>query len=96
MAGSLTHRGRCHGCALLSALARCSLSQQVFWSLLLETGRITVSVLFLIVATTFFSRMLACLPMALAEFLIDGSKTVTGLDANHPGRVSSPHKAIDE
>ncbi|UUP15634.1 TRAP transporter large permease [Nitratireductor thuwali] len=61
--------------ALLIALARRSLTLKSFWSLLLEAGQITVSVLFLIVAATFFSRMLAMsgLPMALAGFLIDGS-----------------------
>src|SRR5690606_6565529 len=61
--------------ALLIALARRSLTLKSFWSLLIEAGQITVSVLFLIVAATFFSRMLAMsgLPMALAGFLIDGS-----------------------
>lgn len=61
--------------ALLIALARRSLNWPRFWSLLVETGQITVSVLFLILAATFFSRMLAMsgLPAALAEFLIGGS-----------------------
>ncbi|BCH28624.1 C4-dicarboxylate ABC transporter permease [Mesorhizobium sp. L-8-10] len=61
--------------ALLIALARRSLTPSSFWSLLVETGQITVSVLFLIVAATFFSRMLAMsgLPLALAEFLIGGT-----------------------
>jgi tripartite ATP-independent transporter DctM subunit len=60
--------------ALLIALARRSLTPSSFWSLLVETGQITVSVLFLIVAATFFSRMLAMsgLPLALAEFLVGG------------------------
>jgi C4-dicarboxylate transporter DctM subunit len=61
--------------ALVIALLRRSLTPSRFWSLLVETGQITVSVLFLIVAATFFSRMLAMsgLPAALAEFLIDGA-----------------------
>ncbi|TWG93501.1 tripartite ATP-independent transporter DctM subunit [Mesorhizobium sp. J18] len=61
--------------ALLIALVRRSLTLSSFRSLLVETGQITVSVLFLIVAATFFSRMLAMsgLPMALAEFLIGGT-----------------------
>lgn len=61
--------------ALGIALQRRSLNPSKFWSLLVETGQITVSVLFLIVAATFFSRMLAMsgLPTALAEFLIGGT-----------------------
>jgi C4-dicarboxylate transporter DctM subunit len=58
--------------ALLIALQRRSLTLLKFRALLVEAGQITVSVLFLIVAATFFSRMLAMsgLPTALAEFLI--------------------------
>lgn len=58
--------------ALAIALARRSLTPGKFWSLLVETGQVTVSVLFLIMAATFFSRMLAMsgLPNALAEFLL--------------------------
>lgn len=61
--------------ALGIALQRRALNRSKFWSLLVETGQITVSVLFLIVAATFFSRMLAMsgLPTALAEFLIGGT-----------------------
>ncbi len=61
--------------ALGIALQRRSLDRAKFWSLLVEAGQITVSVLFLIVAATFFSRMLAMsgLPAALAEFLIGGA-----------------------
>ncbi|MEW5420498.1 TRAP transporter large permease [Amorphus sp. 3PC139-8] len=61
--------------ALAIALLRRSLTPRVFWNLLVETGQITVSVLFLIVAATFFSRMLAMsgLPNWLAETLLDGS-----------------------
>ncbi|CAG0980587.1 MAG: TRAP transporter large permease subunit [Rhizobiaceae bacterium] len=61
--------------ALGIALQRRSLTRSTFWMLLVETGQITVSVLFLIVAATFFSRMLAMsgLPTALAQFLINES-----------------------
>jgi tripartite ATP-independent transporter DctM subunit len=61
--------------ALGIALQRRSLTRSKFWTLLVETGQITVSVLFLIVAATFFSRMLAMsgLPTALAQFLINES-----------------------
>jgi tripartite ATP-independent transporter DctM subunit len=61
--------------ALGIALQRRSLTPAKFWSLLIETGQITVSVLFLIVAATFFSRMLAMsgLPTALGEYLVGGA-----------------------
>ena len=55
--------------ALVVALLRRSLTPAQLLVLLVETGQITVSVLFLIVAATFFSRMLAMsgLPAALAR-----------------------------
>jgi tripartite ATP-independent transporter DctM subunit len=61
--------------ALVIALMRRSLDASRMWSLLVETGQVTVSVLFLIMAATFFSRMLAMsgLPNALAEMLLGGS-----------------------
>jgi C4-dicarboxylate transporter DctM subunit len=61
--------------ALVIALMRRSLDPKSFWRLLLEAGQITVSVLFLIMAATFFSRMLALsgVPNALAEVLLEGS-----------------------
>lgn len=60
--------------ALVVALARRSLGPKSFWNLLVETGQITVSVLFLILAATFFSRMLALsgVPRSLAELLLTG------------------------
>jgi tripartite ATP-independent transporter DctM subunit len=60
--------------ALVIALARRSLSGRSFWNLLVETGQITVSVLFLIMAATFFSRMLALsgVPRELASLLLSG------------------------
>ncbi len=60
--------------ALVIALLRRSLTGRSFWNLLVETGQITVSVLFLIMAATFFSRMLAMsgLPAHLAGALLAG------------------------
>ena len=61
--------------ALVIALVRRSLTGRVFWNLLVETGQITVSVLFLIMAATFFSRMLAMsgMPQALADTILASS-----------------------
>ncbi|PCI87416.1 MAG: C4-dicarboxylate ABC transporter permease [Hyphomicrobiales bacterium] len=58
--------------ALVIALLRRSLTLKIFWNLLVESGHITVSVLFLIMAATFFSRMLAMsgLPNMLGEILL--------------------------
>ncbi|MBO0347398.1 TRAP transporter large permease [Roseibium sp. CAU 1637] len=58
--------------ALVIALLRRSLDGRKFWNLLVETGQITVSVLFLILAATFFSRMLALsgVPRELAELIL--------------------------
>jgi tripartite ATP-independent transporter DctM subunit len=60
--------------ALVIAIARRSLTRRTFWNILVETGQITVSVLFLILAATLFSRMLALsgLPRELAEFFLEG------------------------
>lgn len=60
--------------ALVVAIVRRSLGQGRFWKLLVETGQITVSVLFLVMAASFFSRMLAMsgLPAALGNFLLSG------------------------
>ncbi|WP_163264169.1 TRAP transporter large permease [Chelativorans alearense] len=60
--------------ALVIALVRRSLNPSKLWGLLVETGQVTVSVLFLIMAATFFSRMLAMsgLPNALAQGLLAG------------------------
>ena len=60
--------------ALVIALLRRSLTGSSLWKLLVETGQITVSVLFLILAATFFSRMLALsgVPQALAELFLAG------------------------
>lgn len=61
--------------ALVIALLRRSLDRKTFWTLLVETGQITVSVLFLILAATFFSRMLALsgVPRELSEWFLSGN-----------------------
>lgn len=58
--------------ALAIAIMRRSLNARKFWDLLVETGQITVSVLFLIIAASFFSRMLAMsgLPAWMAQMLL--------------------------
>jgi C4-dicarboxylate transporter DctM subunit len=60
--------------ALVIAFLRKSLNGSKLWKMLVETGQITVSVLFLILAATFFSRMLALsgMPQSLAQFLLGG------------------------
>ncbi len=60
--------------ALVLALSRRSLTPGSFWRILVEAGQITVSVLFLIMAASFFSRMLAMsgLPNMLAQSLLSG------------------------
>jgi C4-dicarboxylate transporter, DctM subunit len=60
--------------ALVIAVLRRSLGRSTLWTLLVETGQITVSVLLLIMAATFFSRMLALsgVPRELAEFFLSG------------------------
>jgi tripartite ATP-independent transporter DctM subunit len=60
--------------ALVIALLRRSMDLPSFWRVLIETGQITVSVLFLIMAASFFARMLTLsgLPHALAAFLLEG------------------------
>ena len=57
--------------ALLLALAKRRLSLPVFWKVLVETGRITVSVLFLIIAANLYSRMLTLsgLPQGIVEWM---------------------------
>ncbi|OSQ53454.1 TRAP transporter large permease [Marivita geojedonensis] len=61
--------------ALVIAVMRRSLDRATFWRLLVETGQITVSVLFLILAATFFSRMLALsgVPRELSELFLSGN-----------------------
>lgn len=60
--------------ALVIAAMRGSLGGGTLWKLMVETGQITVSVLFLVMAASFFSRMLAMsgLPAALGDALLSG------------------------
>lgn len=46
-------------CALVLAVARKKMSLKAFWKVLLETGHITASICFLIIAATMYSRSLA-------------------------------------
>tara|TARA_R110002110_G_scaffold156084_2_gene350956 strand:- start:8 stop:1321 length:1314 start_codon:yes stop_codon:yes gene_type:complete len=58
--------------ALIIALIRKEMTWRGFWDALLETGHITASILFLITAASFYSRMLGYvdLPNQLQEFLV--------------------------
>ncbi|MGQ9366419.1 TRAP transporter large permease [Azospirillum sp. ST 5-10] len=58
--------------ALAIALLRRSLTAGRFWTILVETGHVAVSVLFLVLAASMFSRMLAMsgLPAALSDLLL--------------------------
>ena len=59
--------------ALLLALARRSLTPRKFWELAIETGHISVSVLFLVLAASLYSRMLALtgLPASISVMLAE-------------------------
>lgn len=59
--------------ALIIAIMRRSLTRRAFWNLLVESGQITVSILFLILAATLFSRMLALsgVPQEIAAVILD-------------------------
>ncbi len=56
--------------ALLLALARRKLTWRGLWSVLVETGHVTVSISFLIIAASIYTRMLAL--SGLPQFLIGG------------------------
>jgi C4-dicarboxylate transporter, DctM subunit len=57
--------------ALVIALVRHSLTWRGFWEVLLETGQVSVAVLFLVLAASLYSRMLTLtgLPAAFTELL---------------------------
>lgn len=63
-------------CAMLIAFAKRRLSISSFWNILTDTGRITASILFLIIAASMYSRMLGVsgIPSQLSAF-------ITSLDA---------------
>jgi tripartite ATP-independent transporter DctM subunit len=58
--------------ALALALAKRRLTPSIFWKVLVETGRISVSVLFLIIAANLYSRMLTLsgLPQFIVEWMV--------------------------
>jgi tripartite ATP-independent transporter DctM subunit len=57
--------------ALVIALIKRNLSLKQFWQVLMETGQVSVSILFLIMAASLYSRMLAFtgVPSQLGEFI---------------------------
>jgi tripartite ATP-independent transporter DctM subunit len=57
--------------ALVIALVKRNLSLKQFWQVLIETGQVSVSILFLIMAASLYSRMLAFtgVPSQLGEFI---------------------------
>ena len=63
--------------ALVIAVLRRSITAGSFWEALLETGHITASILFLIIAASFYSRMLGFvdLPNELQRFLAEQQLT---------------------
>jgi C4-dicarboxylate transporter DctM subunit len=64
--------------ALVIALLRLRMTARSFWEALLETGHITASILFLIIAASFYSRMLGFvdLPNELQSFLAEHQLTL--------------------
>ncbi len=66
--------------ALVIALARRRLNRAVLWQVLVETGRITVAVLFLIIAANLYSRMLALsgLPQGVVAWMASMGFGVAG------------------
>ena len=66
--------------ALLIALARRSLNRQKMWEVLKQTGTISVSILLLLIAASFYSRMLsiAGLPSAIADLVQAGGFSPLG------------------
>jgi C4-dicarboxylate transporter DctM subunit len=67
--------------ALIFALARRKLSGRILWDVILETGSITATLLFLIVSASMYSRMLGMsgLPAEMEKFIIGLDIGVFGL-----------------
>lgn len=65
--------------ALLIAIARRKLTLAAFWKVLTETGHVTVSVSFLIICATVYTRMLAMsgMPQAVMEWLVSAGLGAT-------------------
>lgn len=66
--------------ALLIAILRRRMDPRGFWQVLIETGHITVAVLFLIIAANLYSRMLAMsgLPQGIVQAIAASSLGVAG------------------
>ncbi|MFD1193117.1 TRAP transporter large permease [Seohaeicola saemankumensis] len=66
--------------ALIIALARRSLTRGKLWEVMKQTGAISVSILLLLIAASFYSRMLsiAGLPAAIADLVQSGGFTPLG------------------
>lgn len=66
--------------ALIVAMARRSLDRKRFWQVLRQTGTISVSILLLLIAASFYSRMLsiAGLPNAIADLVRSGGFSPMG------------------
>ena len=64
--------------ALVIALLKRSIDWRGFWEVLMDTGHITASILFLIIAASMYSRMLgvAGLPTLFGEWLVEQEMTV--------------------
>jgi len=75
--------------ALLIALARRRLDGRRLWATLIETGHVSVSVLFLIIAASLYSRMLALtgIPAAIGESIVDMGLGPTGFVIAYIGVV---------
>jgi C4-dicarboxylate transporter, DctM subunit len=66
--------------ALLLTWARGRLSLKVLWKVLIETGHVSVAVLFLVMAASLYSRMLALtgVPSMISEFMLGSGMGVVG------------------
>jgi C4-dicarboxylate transporter, DctM subunit len=66
--------------ALLIAIARRSLNWQKMWDIIIQTGTISVSILLLLIAASFYSRMLsvAGLPNAISDLIRNGGFSPAG------------------
>ena len=66
--------------ALIIALVRRSLTRAKLWEVMKQTGTISVSILLLLIAASFYSRMLsiAGLPAAIADLVQSGGFTPMG------------------
>jgi C4-dicarboxylate transporter, DctM subunit len=71
--------------ALLIAIIRRQLKLGGLWRVLIETGHITVAVLFLIIAANLYSRMLALsgMPQAIVQTIVDAQLGVAAFLAFH-------------